>query len=109
MITNGKTIALSFALLLPSIGFAATTDNPEQNRHGQQLELLTKELNLSVEQQEQLKTIFHEEHIKFKALREEKENRIRDVLSEEQKSKYDELRKQRREKWIKKIHDHENR
>ena len=46
-----------------------------------------------------MEAIFKEQHEKFKAIHEETQKRLQEVLTKEQMTKMDEMKKQRREKW----------
>ena len=88
---------LSAALMLPLVALAASeTGDETTSRH--RLDRLSNELQLSVDQKAKLEAIFNEKHEKFRAIREESNNLIKEVLSAEQMSKFDAMRKLRYEK-----------
>ena len=105
---NKKLITIALAFLLPFTIMAAPSDKGDHEwHHGNRIEFLTKELGLSADQKTKLEAIFREQKEKLKALHEEKHKLIESVLTKEQIAKYDELKKQRHEKWQKK-HQLEN-
>lgn len=96
------TIALALALPLTVVAFPGG-DGPEgfHGHKGDRVEHLAKKLELNEEQKLKLQEIFKVEHEKREALREETHQQIQQVLSPEQMSKFEEMKKQHHEKWQK--------
>ncbi len=93
------TLALVLTLPLTAMAFPGGDQDPE-GRHGKRIERLTKELNLTGEQKTKVEIIFQEQHEKFKAIHEETQTKLSTVLSPEQITKMEELKKQHKEKWM---------
>lgn len=93
------TLALILTLPLTAMAFPGGDQGPE-GRHGKRIERLTKELNLTGEQKTKVEAIFQEQHEKFKAIHEETQTKLSTVLSPEQITKMEELKKQHKEKWM---------
>lgn len=98
----------SSVIMLPSNASAAFNDEGRDVQSERKLEHMSKELQLSADQKAKLEAIFNEKHEKFRAIREEAQNRIKGVLSEEQITKWDELKKQRYEKRRSLLQDNSN-
>ncbi|MCI0653987.1 MAG: Spy/CpxP family protein refolding chaperone [Methylococcaceae bacterium] len=98
-----KTRSILYTLMLgiPLIVVAVPKESHHGERHYLRIEHLSKELNLTGEQKTSLETIFKEQRKKYKALREEGRVRMKEVLSEEQMTKLDEMREQHHERWEK--------
>ena len=92
-------VALGLAIPLVATAVPPGPEGQVGWRHSQKIERLTKELNLTDEQKSQLDTIFKEQRAKHKALREEGRTRMKEVLTDEQMQKMDEMRKRRHERW----------
>lgn len=92
------TLALALVLPITAMAFGGGDQGPGW-RHGPRMERLTKELNLTDEQKTKMEAIFKEQHEKVQAIREESKTKLQTVLSPEQITKMDELKKQHREKW----------
>lgn len=58
------------------------------------MEYLSDELQLTADQKARLEAIFNEKHEKYRAIREETQGRIREVLSAEQLEKWNSLKRQ---------------
>lgn len=99
------TIVLALALPLTVAAFPGGHDGDFNGHKGDRVERLAKKLDLSAEQKEQLKQVFEEQQAKREALRQETEQRMRTVLSPEQMAKFEEIKKQRHEKWQKRHQD----
>lgn len=95
------TIALALALPLAAAAFPGGHEGDFNGHKGDRVEHLAKKLDLSAEQKAQLKQVFEEQHAKREALRLETEQRMQTVLTPEQMAKFEELKKQRHEKWQK--------
>ncbi|MCQ8130319.1 periplasmic heavy metal sensor [Methylomonas rivi] len=94
-------IALALALPLTVAAFPGGHDGDFKGHKGDRVEHLAKKLALTAEQKEQLKQVFEEQHAKREALRQETDQRMRTVLTPEQMTKFEEMKKQRHEKWQK--------
>ena len=100
---NKKIIILALALVLPLTAGTFPGDNGSFERHhANKVERLTKNLNLTAEQKTKVEVIFKEQEGKFKIIHEETRKRLQEVLSKEQLTKFDEMKKQRHDKWQKK-------
>lgn len=86
-------IVLTFPLTAAAFPGGHGPGSEEHQKH--RIERLTKELNLTDEQKTQVEAIFKEQHDKFKALREETHAKLGTVLSPEQMTRMEELKKQR--------------
>ncbi|MBL6987297.1 MAG: periplasmic heavy metal sensor [Methylobacter sp.] len=97
------TIALALALPLSVAAFPGSNDsgNHSDNRRANKVEHLAKQLDLNAEQKSKLEAIFKEQHEKREALRQEARLRMQEVLSSEQMTKLDNLKKNHQEKWQK--------
>ena len=100
---NKKIITLALALALPLTVAAFPGDNGGfEGHHANRVERLTKSLDLTPEQKPKVEAIFKEQEEKFKIIHEETQKRLQEVLTKEQMTKMDEMKKQRHEKWLKK-------
>ncbi|PRB80605.1 periplasmic heavy metal sensor [Pseudomonas sp. MYb185] len=104
-------IAGLFALTTATAGAAlAAPDAAEMGKHHQKhLERLASELQLTAEQQEQLRAVHTEQFEKMKALRDEKQQKVDAILTDEQRTKLQELRDNRREKMKKHMQERHER
>jgi periplasmic protein CpxP/Spy len=101
---NKKIITIALALALPFAVFAfpgGQDGDHSQGHKGDRVERLTKQLDLTPEQTSQLTQIFQEQQAKREAIRQETDQRLQTVLTPEQMTKFEELKKQRHEKWQK--------
>ena len=100
---NKKIIMLALALALPLTASAFPGDKGGPGwHHANRLEHLSKNLDLNAEQKTKLEAIFKEEDEKLKAIHEETQKRLKEILTPEQVTKFDELKKQGHGKWHKK-------
>jgi periplasmic protein CpxP/Spy len=100
---NKKIITLALALVLPLTAAAFPGDNPGfEGHYVNRVERLTKNLDLTAEQKTKVEAIFKEQEGKFKIIHEETRKRLQEVLTKEQITKFDEMKKQRHDKWQKK-------
>ncbi|AEG02081.1 Spy/CpxP family protein refolding chaperone [Methylomonas methanica] len=95
------TIALALALPLTVAAFPGGHDGDFKGHKGDRVEHLAKKLDLSAEQKAQVKQVFDEQHAKREALRQEADQRMQTILTPEQMATFEELKKQRHEKWQK--------
>jgi len=99
---NKKIITLALALALPLTVAAFPGDNGGfEGHHANRVERLTKSLDLTPEQKPKVEAIFKDQGEKFKIIHEETQKRLQEVLTKEQMTKMDDMKKQRREKWQK--------
>ena len=76
-------------------------DGSQGWHHGDRIEHLTKELDLTADQKTKLEAIFNQQRETFKAAHEANHKLIEGILTKEQTAKWDELKKHRHEKWQK--------
>jgi periplasmic protein CpxP/Spy len=100
---NKKIITLALALALPLTVAAYPGDKGDfEGYHANRVEHLTKNLELTPEQKTKVEAIFKEQEEKLKIIHEETHKRLQEVLTKDQITKLDELKKQRHETWQKK-------
>ena len=100
---NKKIIILALALVLPLTAAAFPGGKCDfEGHHANKVERLTKNLNLTAEQKTKVEVIFKEQEGKFKIIHEETRKHLQEVLTKEQLTKFDEMKKQRHDKWQKK-------
>ena len=100
---NKKIITLALALALPLTVAAYPGDKGDfEGHHANRVERLTKNLELTPEQKTKVEAIFKEQEEKLKIVHEETHKRLQEVLTKDQITKLDELKKQRHDKWQKK-------
>jgi Spy/CpxP family protein refolding chaperone len=100
---NKKIIILALALALPLTAVAFSGDKGDFERHhANRVEHLTKRLDLTPEQKTKVEALFKAQDEKLKVIHEETRVRLQEVLTKEQITKLDELKKQRHDKWEKK-------
>lgn len=86
-------IVLTLILSISPLAVAVAEQGDDLGRQQRRIDHLSKELNLTEEQKPQLEAIFTQQREKRKALREETRTRLQQVLSPEQMTKLDEMRK----------------
>ena len=97
---NQKIIIIALAFTLPITAFAISDEKCTYNGHkGNRLERMTKNLGLTADQKAKLEPIFKQQGEKFKALHEETHTLVTQVLTKEQITKWDEMKKQHHDKW----------
>jgi Spy/CpxP family protein refolding chaperone len=100
---NKKIIILALALALPLTAAAFSGDKGDfEGHHANRVEHLTKRLDLTPEQKTKVEALFKVQDEKLKVIHEETRVRLQEVLTKEQITKLDELKKQRHDKWEKK-------
>ena len=100
---NKKIITLALALALPlTVAAYPGGKGGGEGHHANRVERLTKNLDLTAEQKTKVEAIFKEQEGKFKIIHEETHKRLQEVLTKDQITKLDELKKQRHETWQKK-------
>ncbi len=101
---NKKIITLALALALPLTVAAFPGDNADfEGRQANRVERLTKNLDLTPEQKTKVEAIYNEQRDKIKIIHEETRKRLEEVLSKEQMTKMDDMKKQRRQEWKNKL------
>jgi protein CpxP len=93
------TIALVMTFPLTAAAFPGESGPGREEHHKHRIERLTQELKLTDDQKSKVEAIFKEQHDKFKALHEETHGKLGAVLSPEQMTRLEALKKQRREHW----------
>ena len=98
-----KIIIFALVLAIPLTLSAFLGDKANCDGHyAKRVERLTKNLDLTAEQKTKVEAIFKEQEGKFKIIHEETRTSLQEVLTKEQITKMDEMKKQRHEKWQKK-------
>lgn len=84
------------ALILPltAVGYENVNETAPETK----LEHLSNELQLTADQKAKLEAIFNERHEKIRAIREDTQNRVKAVLTEEQQTNWEAMKKHRYEK-----------
>lgn len=100
---NKNILILAVALILPFSTFANSETNKYTDKYQQRLQQLTEELSLTAEQQSQIAIVFKEQHEKFRTIHEESNDRIKQILTPGQMSRWEGMQKQRHEKHIKNV------
>jgi len=99
---NTQFASILFALIFPLTAVASPggydKGDSEQYR-AKKIERLNQELSLTDEQKTQLEALFKEKGEKMKAVREETRSQLQTILTADQYSKLQELKKRRYEKW----------
>lgn len=106
-----KPILIAGLLALSTAASASVLAAPEDmsKYHDRHMQRMTSELQLTEEQQQQLRTVHQEQFDKMKALHQEKQEKVEAILTDEQRSKWQELREERREKMKKHMQDRKDR
>ncbi|MFA5983628.1 MAG: hypothetical protein WC782_06400 [Methylococcaceae bacterium] len=91
---NKKIFSLTMILAIP-LGVNAFPG--EGQGPGGHFEMLSKELNLSAEQKPKVEALFKEQREKMKTLHEDTQNQLKQLLTPEQVSKLEDLKKQHRQ------------
>ncbi|MGR9086957.1 MAG: periplasmic heavy metal sensor [Gammaproteobacteria bacterium] len=92
------TLAIVLAFPLAAAAFPGGGPGPD-GHHGRRMERMTKELNLTDEQKTRVETLFKEQHENYKAIHDETQAKLGEILTPEQMTKMEEVKKQHREKW----------
>ncbi len=102
-------IALALALPLTVAAFPGSSNGDHfDDRRGDKVERMAKQLDLNAEQKSKLEVIFKEQQEKREAIRQKSRLRIQEVLSSEQMTKLDDLKKNHQEKWQKRHEQRKN-
>ncbi len=97
---NKKIITLALALALPLTVAAFPGDRGDfEGHHAHRVERMTKNLNLTAEQKPKVEALFKVQEEKFKVIHDETHARLQEILTKEQMTKMDEMKKQHHEKW----------
>ena len=94
---NKTIIALTLAAAIPFAAYAATNGDGSHHR-GDRLERMAQTLNLDDAQKARMKALLAEHRAERKALREQMRSQIGEILNDDQRAKFDEVRAQRRAK-----------
>lgn len=97
---NTKIAIIALALIMP-LTVVAFPGGPHEGNPAERIEHLAKKLDLTAEQKTQLEQVFKEQHEKREALNAETHQRLQSVLNPEQLAKFEDMKKQRHEKWQK--------
>jgi periplasmic protein CpxP/Spy len=97
MTMNKTLLTLAIVLTFPlTVAAFPGGHGPDSEEHqARRIERLTRELKLTDEQKTKVEAIFKEQHYKFKVIHEETQTKFGTVLSPEQMTKLDDLKKQR--------------
>jgi protein CpxP len=100
---NTKIAIIALALIMPLTvaAFPGGSHAGHEGNPAERVEHLAKKLDLTAEQKNQLERVFKEQHEKREALQAETHQRLESVLSPEQLAKFEDMKKQRHEKWQK--------
>jgi Spy/CpxP family protein refolding chaperone len=96
-------LAIVFGLFLQSA--VAQTENQQMSKDEMKAQVqanvkselakIAKELNLTAEQKDKIKSILTDEHEKIMSIREDYRGKMRDVLTPEQQTKWDKMKAER--------------
>lgn len=78
-----------------------------ENRMEHRIERMTERLNLTVEQQGQIKSLFEQQQEAYKAARQQMQENIRSVLNDEQKTTFDEMRSRHEDRMKQRLAKHD--
>ena len=95
---NRTSLLVGFAALAFVGAAFAASDNSLSPRIEKRIERITERLNLSPEQAESLAVVMREQAAKRKALRDETQSRIDELLNDEQRAQVTDFREQRKER-----------
>ena len=88
-----KKLMIVMLTLFSTLAFAnSPMEKGGADRH---LQKMTEELNLTQEQQEDIREIYRDKGKEMRELREETREDIRDVLNEEQRGQYDQMKQKK--------------
>lgn len=97
-----KNLALAVVLSLPLVAFAGSPAPGPGGKHpgpGGHMERMAKELNLTEEQKPKVESLMKEQHEKMKALHDETHEKLKQLLTQEQASKLDKMKEERKQHW----------
>jgi len=77
----------------------AVAGPPMEKGADRHVERITQDLNLTREQQQEVRDIYREKGEEMRELHKETQEEIRDVLNDEQRAQYEQHQKDRMEKW----------
>ena len=103
-----KKILISSAFALAAVMSAPSMAGEHMDKeHGEKhMQRMTERLDLTPEQQEQVKSIYQEQMQKHKQIKEEGKKRMSEVLNDEQEQKLEQMHQERKEKMKKKYGEH---
>jgi protein CpxP len=101
MNTKIAIIALALTMPLTVAAFPGGQHGGHEGNPAERVEHLAKKLDLTADQKTQLELVFKEQHEKREALHAETQQRLQSALNPEQLAKFEEMKKQRHEKWQK--------
>lgn len=106
-----KNILIASLFALTTAASAAAMAAPEHmgKYHDKHMQRMSSELQLTEEQQQELRAVHKEQFGKMKALHEEKQEKVNAILTDEQRGKWQEMREQRREKMKEHMQDRKDR
>ncbi|SES20119.1 hypothetical protein [Halopseudomonas bauzanensis] len=97
------TAASCVALAMPGM------DGDKGRYHERHMERIATELELTTEQQEQLRAVHEEQFEKMKALHDERKEKVDAILTDEQRQKMQQMREEKREKMKKHMEERKER
>lgn len=101
MNTKIAIIVAALALPLTVAAFPGGQQGDSEEHRAQRVDRLAEKLDLNAEQKSQVTQIFQQQREKQEALRQETHQRLQEVLSPEQMTKFDALKQERHAKWKK--------
>ena len=99
-------IAGLFTLATAASAAVLAAPGDKGQMYDRHMQRMASELQLTDQQQEQLREVHREQFEKMKALHEEREKKVESILTEEQRGKWQELREQRREGMKRHMREH---
>lgn len=96
-----KTTLLTMALALLATPVLAHEDYGDHNWSEHVIQRLDEQLDLSDEQHSQVEALVKEQFEKRQALRTESDNRMKEILNDEQKAKFEHMKAERKTRWQK--------
>lgn len=101
---NKTVVSIALALALPLSAWALPEEPADvEGHHANRMEHLSKSLDLTAEQKTQVEALFNDERSKLKAIHDETQSRLQDILTKEQIVKLAEIKKQHHGKWKQKL------
>ncbi|MGR9054065.1 MAG: Spy/CpxP family protein refolding chaperone [Gammaproteobacteria bacterium] len=105
---NKKIVVTVMALALPLAVVAFPGGGGHFKGPGHRLEWMAEKLDLTAEQKDKLEVIFKDEREKLQVIRKETHSRMQEVLTPEQMTKLDDIKKSRHEKWLQRHEEWKN-
>jgi Spy/CpxP family protein refolding chaperone len=98
MKSSAKVVLLGLVLALPFAGVILRADEwGTKMDTGKHMEKMTKQLNLTKEQQDQVKKLMDEKNMKIQEAHQNYDDQVKMLLNDEQKKKWDEMEKTEKE------------